>query len=108
MYVFVLDIILKQRNITIKELSIATGISESYISEIKNNRVKNVNLDKIIIIAEYLNEDWKDFLFAVSEFSKVQALMHKAIDNYGVNSPQAYRYSQILDKLFLLKQQKED
>ena len=107
MFVFVLDLLLKEKNITAKELSVETGISESYIYNILENKKNNVSLDKLYKIAEVLEENPKNFFYAENEFTIIQKKMDDLIAEKGVNDSKVRFYSTILDRLFVLKLRKQ-
>lgn len=102
-YIFVLDLILEFKNITVKELSVDTGISESYLYNIVENKKKNIGIDKLYKISEVLNAKPRDFFYAENDFEEVQEKMHKMIDEKGLNSPEALYFSKVLDRILILK-----
>lgn len=60
-YVLVLDLILKYKNISVKELSIDSNISERYLYELVNNSKVNPTLDMLFQISYIINENVKNF-----------------------------------------------
>lgn len=60
-YALVLDLILKYKNISVKELSIDSNISESYLYELVNNSKVNPTLDMLFQISYIINENVKNF-----------------------------------------------
>ncbi len=107
MFVFVLDLILKEKNITVKELAIETGISESYLYNILENKKTNVSLDKLYKIADVIEEDPKNFFYAENEFTIIQQKMDDLIAEKGVNDSKVRFNSTVLDRLFVLKLRKQ-
>ncbi len=107
MFVFVLDLILKEKDVTVKELAVETGISESYLYNIVENKKNNVSLDILYKISEVINEDVKNFFYAENEFTVIQKKMDDLIAEKGVNDRKVRFYSTILDRLFVLKLSKQ-
>lgn len=107
MFVFVLDLILKEKDITVKELAVEAGISESYLYNIVENKKNNVSLDILYRIAEVIEDDPKNFFYAESEFTIIQKQMDDLIAKNGVNDSKVRFYSTILDRLFVLKLRKQ-
>ena len=60
-YVLVLNFILKYKNISVKELSIDSNISESNLYELVNNSKVNPTLDMLFQISYIINENVKNF-----------------------------------------------
>lgn len=108
MHICVLDLILEEKNISVKELSIDTGISESYLYNILNNRKSNISLFKLAKIGKALNMNPKDFFYSVREFEEVQKKMDNLIELNGLNDSKVKFYSKILDRLFVEKLRKSD
>lgn len=102
-YVLVLDLILKYKNISVKELSIDSNISESYLYELVNNSKVNPTLDMLFQISYIINENVKNFFYAVSEFEIVQKKMNNLIEEKGVNDSKVKYLSEVLDRLLVLK-----
>ena len=102
-YVLVLDLILKYKNISVKELSIDSNISESYLYELVNNSKVNPTLDMLFQISDIINENVKNFFYAVSEFEIVQKKMNNLIEERGVNDSEVKYLSEVLDRLLVLK-----
>lgn len=102
-YVLVLDLILKYKNISVKELSIDSNISESYLYELVNNSKVNPTLDMLFQISYIIKENVKNFFYAVSEFEIIQKKMNNLIEEKGVNDSKVKYLSEVLDRLLLLK-----
>ena len=102
-YVLVLDLILKYKNISVKELSIDSNISERYLYELVNNSKVNPTLDMLFQISYIINENVKNFFYAVSEFEIVQKKMNNLIEEKGVNDSKVKYLSEVLDRLLVLK-----
>lgn len=102
-YVLVLDLILKYKNISVKELSIDSNISESYLYELVNNSKVNPTLDMLFQISDIINENVKNFFYAVSEFEILQKKMNNLIEEKGVNDSEVKYLSEVLDRLLVLK-----
>ena len=102
-YVLVLDLILKYKNISAKELSIDSNISESYLYELVNNSKVNPTLDMLFQISDIINENVKNFFYAVSEFEILQKKMNNLIEEKGVNDSEVKYLSEVLDRLLVLK-----
>ena len=60
-YVLVLDLILKYKNISVKELCSDSNIWESYLYELVNNSKVNPTLDMLFQISYIINENVKNF-----------------------------------------------
>lgn len=103
MFIFILDLILEEKNISLKELSADTKISESYLSELINNKKSNPTLDILYKVGYVIGENPKDFFFAVSEYEYLQKQLNTIVDKEGINSSNARKVSTILDRLLILK-----
>lgn len=103
MFTFILDLILEEKKISLKELSTDTGVSESYLSELINNKKNNPSLDILFQIGFAIGENPKNFFFAVSEFDELQKQLNNIVESEGVNSKKARKISTILDRLLVLK-----
>lgn len=106
MIVFIIKTIRKNKNISLKELSINSGVSISYLSEIENNRVDNVSMDVLYKISKSLNEEIKNIFFADSEIFELKKEMYKRMDKYGYKAKETLEISNIIDLMVSKKAQK--
>lgn len=106
MIIFTIKIIRKNKNITLKELSINSGISISYLSELENNRVDNVSIDVLYKISKALDEDIKNIFFADSEIFELKKEMYKRMDKYGYKAKETLEISNIIDLIVSKKAEK--
>lgn len=102
-YIIVLDLILKDKDINIKELAQKTNLSESYLYRIIKGKIGDISLKKLCLIANALGVDVKKTFYTNSDLIGQKKLLHKSINKYGLNNKITIRHSKILDKLLVLK-----
>ena len=105
-YIIVLDLILKNKNLSIKELAEKTSLSESYLYRIRNCKVKDISLGKLCLIANALNIDVKNLFYTIYELPGQKRMLNKSVFKYGLKSKTTIKHSKILDRLLVLKLKK--
>lgn len=107
MFIFIIKEIREEKGITQKDLAEKLNISQSYLSEIENNKKKNVSFELIFHICNILNVEIRKIYIAVSDIDKLKEELYIAIDKYGINAPETMKISQLIDKLVNLKMQND-
>lgn len=103
MFIFLIKEAREEKGVSQKELSEAVGISRSYLTELENNKKRNVSFETILKISNVLNEDIRKIYVAVSDIEILREEMHRRIEKYGIDSEEVLKVSKILDKLVVLK-----
>ena len=106
MFIFIIKEKREEKGITQEELAKRSGLTQNYISYIENNEKRNPSFNSVYKIAKALNEKIDDLIITTSDIEKVRELMHKSIEENGINSEKTLKISRLLDKLILLKMEK--
>lgn len=99
MYVFVIKLLRRSKNITLYKLSQVTGISRTYLRELENNNVFNPTMKILDKIANALDVTIKDLFYYDNDVNKLKEEMYHRIENFGLDSKEVYEISQIIDLL---------
>ena len=100
---FIIKDIRQEKQISLKQISIETKISISYLSEIENNKVKDPSFSKICSIATALGEDLQNIFFDTDEISSVQNILELYINRYGLMNEKTQEISKVMDGLVIKK-----
>lgn len=107
MFIFLIKEIREEKQITQEELSKRTGISRNYIAELENNIKVNASFETIYKISQGLGVEIREIYVATSDIESLRKLLHKSIDETGINSKETLKISHLLDKLINLKMEKD-
>lgn len=99
MYVFVIKLLRRSKNITLYKLSQVTGISRTYLRELENNNVFNPTMQILNKIANALDVTIKDLFYYDNNVNKLKEEMYRRIEVFGLDSKEVYEISQIIDLL---------
>ncbi len=99
MYVFVIKLLRRSKNITLYKLSQVTGISRTYLRELENNNVFNPTMKILDKIANALDVTIKDLFYYDNDVNKLKEEMYHRIEIFGLDSKEVYEISQIIDLL---------
>lgn len=99
MYVFVIKLLRRSKNITLYKLSQITGISRTYLRELENNNVFNPTMKILDKIANALDVTIKDLFYYDNDVNKLKEEMYRRIEIFGLDSKEVYEISQIIDLL---------
>lgn len=99
MYVFVIKLLRRSKNITLYKLSQVTGISRTYLRELENNNVFNPTMQILNKIANALDVTIKDLFYYDNDVNKLKEEMYRKIEVFGLDSKEVYEISQIIDLL---------
>lgn len=99
MYVFVIKLLRRSKNITLYKLSQVTGISRTYLRELENNNVFNPTMKILDKIANALDVTIKDLFYYDNDVNKLKEEMYHRIEVFGLDSKKVYEISQIIDLL---------
>lgn len=99
MYVFVIKLLRRSKNITLYKLSQVTGISRTYLRELENNNVFNPTMKILDKIANALDVTIKDLFYYDNDVNKLKEEMYYRIEVFGLDSEEVYKISQIIDLL---------
>jgi len=99
MYVFVIKLLRRSKNITLYKLSQVTGISRTYLRELENNNVFNPTMKILDKIANALDVTIKDLFYYDNDVNKLKEEMYNRIEVFGLDSKEVYEISQIIDLL---------
>lgn len=99
MYVFVIKLLRRSKNITLYKLSQVTGISRTYLRELENNNVFNPTMKILDKIANALDVTIKDLFYYDNDVNKLKEEMYHRIEVFGLGSKEVYEISQIIDLL---------
>lgn len=99
MYVFVIKLLRRSKNITLYKLSQVTGISRTYLRELENNNVFNPTMKILDKIANALDVTIKDLFYYDNDVNKLKEEMYHRIEVFGLGSKKVYEISQIIDLL---------
>ncbi len=99
MYVFVIKLLRRSKNITLYKLSQVTGISRTYLRELENNNVFNPTMKILDKIANALDVTIKDLFYYDNDVNKLKEEMYHRIEVFGLDSEEVYKISQIIDLL---------
>lgn len=99
MYVFVIKLLRRSKNITLYKLSQVTGISRTYLRELENNNVFNPTMKILDKIANALDVTIKDLFYYNNDVNKLKEEMYRRIEVFGLDSKEVYETSQIIDLL---------
>lgn len=99
MYVFVIKLLRRSKNITLYKLSQVTGISRTYLRELENNNVFNPTMKVLDKIANALDVTIKDLFYYDNDVNKLKEEMYRRIEVLGLDSKEVYEISQIIDLL---------
>lgn len=106
MIVFNIKRIREKQNISIRKLSLLTGLSRTYLSNLENNKRVNPTLSSLSAISTVLNVDIKKLFYSDIELNKLKEEMYDRIDKFGIDSPEALEVSQIIDLLINIDMRK--
>lgn len=106
MIVFNIKRIREKQNISIRKLSLLTGLSRTYLSNLENNKRVNPTLSSLSAISTVLNIDIKELFYSDIELNKLKEEMYDRIDKFGIDSPEALEVSQIIDLLINIDMRK--
>lgn len=106
MIVFNIKRIREKQNISIRKLSLLTGLSRTYLSNLENNKRVNPTLSSLSAISTVLNVDIKELFYSDIELNKLKEEMYNRIDKFGIDSPEALEVSQIIDLLINIDMRK--
>lgn len=99
MYVFVIKLLRRSKNITLYKLSQVTGISRTYLRKLENNNVFNPTMQILNKIANALDVTIKDLFYYDNDVNKLKEEMYRRIEVFGLDSKEVYEISQIIDLL---------
>lgn len=99
MYVFVIKLLRRSKNITLYKLSQVTGISRTYLRELENNNVFNPTMKILDKIANALDVTIKDLFYYDNDVNKLKEEMYHRIEVFRLDSKEVYEISQIIDLL---------
>lgn len=106
MIVFNIKRIREKQNISIRKLSLLTGLSRTYLSNLENNKRVNPTLSSLSAISTVLNVDIKELFYSDIELNKLKEEMYDRINKFGIDSPEALEVSQIIDLLINIDMRK--
>lgn len=106
MIVFNIKRIREKQNISIRKLSLLTGLSRTYLSNLENNKRVNPTLSSLSAISTVLNVDIKELFYSDIVLNKLKEEMYDRIDKFGIDSPEALEVSQIIDLLINIDMRK--
>lgn len=106
MIVFNIKRLREKQNISIRKLSLLTGLSRTYLSNLENNKRVNPTLSSLSAISTVLNVDIKELFYSDIELNKLKEEMYDRIDKFGIDSPEALEVSQIIDLLINIDMRK--
>jgi transcriptional regulator with XRE-family HTH domain len=106
MIIFNIKRIREKQNISIRKLSLLTGLSRTYLSNLENNKRVNPTLSSLSAISTVLNVDIKELFYSDIELNKLKEEMYDRIDKFGIDSPEALEVSQIIDLLINIDMRK--
>lgn len=106
MIVFNIKRIREKQNISIRKLSLLTGLSRTYLSNLENNKRVNPTLSSLSAISTVLNVDIKELFYSDIELNKLKEEMYDRIDKFGIDSPEVLEVSQIIDLLINIDMRK--
>lgn len=101
-YIIILDLVLKDKKMSIKELAKKTNMTESYLYRIKKGKIGDISLGKLCLIAKALDVDVKKLFYTNYDLTGQKKLLHKSINKYGLGNKNTIKHSKILDKLLIL------
>ena len=107
MHIFVIKNIREKKNFTLYKLSKETGLSRTYLRNLENNKSFNPTLAVLGNIANSLGVKIKDLFYSLDEVENLKEEMYRRIDKFGLDSPEVFEISQIIDLLINVKM-KED
>lgn len=103
MYVFVIKLLRRSKNITLYKLSQVTGISRTYLRELENNNVFNPTMQILNKIANALDVTIKDLFYYDNDVNKLKEEMYHRIEVFGLDSKEVLEISQVIDLLINIK-----
>lgn len=106
MIIFNIKRIREKQNISIRKLSLLTGLSRTYLSNLENNKRVNPTLSSLSAISTVLNVDIKELFYSDIELNKLKEEMYDRIDKFGIDSPEVLEVSQIIDLLINIDMRK--
>lgn len=106
MYVFVIKLLRRSKNITLYKLSQVTGISRTYLRELENNNVFNPTMKILDKIANALDVTIKDLFYYNNDVNKLKEKMYHRIEVFGLDSKEVLEISQVIDLLINIKANK--
>lgn len=106
MIVFNIKRIREKQNISIRKLSLLTGLSRTYLSNLENNKRVNPTLSSLSAISTVLNVDIKELFYSDIELDKLKEEMYDRINKFGINSPETLEISKIIDLLININMRK--
>jgi len=106
MIIFNIKRIREKQNISIRKLSLLTGLSRTYLSNLENNKRVNPTLSSLSAISTVLNVNIKELFYSDIELNKLKEEMYDRIDKFGIDSPEALEVSQIIDLLINIDMRK--
>lgn len=106
MFIFLIEEIRKEKNMTQSELSKKTGISRSYIAELESSTKVNVSFETIYKIAQALEVEISKIFVAVSDIEEARIMLYDSMNEKGINSKEALKISRLIDKHINLESKK--
>lgn len=103
MYVFVIKLLRRSKNLTLYKLSQVTGISRTYLRELENNNVFNPTMKILDKIANALDVTIKDLFYYNNDVNKLKEEMYHRIEVFGLDSKEVLEISQVIDLLINIK-----
>lgn len=108
MIIFVIKEIRQEKGLTLEYLSKKCNISQSYLSDIENNKLTNPSITLLEKISDELGISIKKIFFADSEIESVRKQLHRYINKYGLTHPKVLNYSRLMDTLINAKNDKNN
>ena len=99
MIVFRIKDIREKKNISLSLLSKLTKVSRAYLFDLENNRKTNPTLQILLKIANVLDVNIKDLFYTRFDIEILKQEMYQAIDDYGIDSSEVLKISQLIDLL---------
>lgn len=103
MYILLIKEVREEKGITQQELAKYLNISQSYLSELENNKKKNVTFELILKIGEVLNVEIRKIYIATSDIDRLRKELYKSIDVNGINSQETLNISKLLNRIINLE-----
>ncbi len=107
MVIFNIKKIRENKKLSIRKLSQLTGISRTYLNDLENNRKFNPTLDTLYKISSVLDVNIKKLFYTELDIDNLKQEMYKKIDEFGINSEEVLKISQIIDLLINIEMKNE-
>ncbi len=99
MFVFLIKEIREEKEMTQEELATKLNISQNYLSEIENNKKKNISFELVLKICDALDVEIRKIYIAVSDIEELRKRLHESIEENGIDSEETLKISKIIDEL---------